>query len=513
MSKSNEERTMAAVASVEKDAAAKKKDETKAFISSIMTEGKVSRDFSRVQIIREGDHITIPKAMPFDVAIDWIQRQKTMEDKIITFHMGIRAYPLDGAYALYRAIGEVCGFVDLAATEGPSEKTPPHMIGVKLPNGATVQIPWGKMQFPGMEGDNYLETKYNVAKMEFEIHGKFKKMWEGVVARIADETKKILKEDSIYKGHAIKVDLSFIEKGGLPVDPQFMDVSKMKDTDILLNKKTKMDYSTSVLLRIEKTKECVQRGMPLKHGCLLAGPYGTGKTLMANWTAKKAVDNGWTFIYVENCRQIKDALRLAEMYSPAVVFAEDIDKAVEGERSIKMNEILNTFDGIDTKRHPIITILTTNHIENINKAFLRAGRIDSLIFLAPLDEETAMQFINSFCKTADGESLLSEGNYKKAAAAMAGIVPAFGSEIINKAKMYAFYRGGIDEKIIPADLETAALSLKDHIKHANGVKESTPYEKLGQLTIEVDKTKAMIVEQEEDNEHNLVASDVEEDKA
>ena len=86
---------------------------------------------------------------------------------------------------------------------------------------------------------------------------------------------------------------------------------------------------------------------------------------------------------------LKDALRAAAMYAPAVIFAEDIDKAMEGERSTQMNDILNTLDGIDTKNNPVITILTSNHLENINKAFLRAGRIDSLIQMGPLDAEQA----------------------------------------------------------------------------------------------------------------------------
>lgn len=458
----------------------KKNEEAKEIINDVLKHGKVKKDFSKAEVVRgETSKIIIPDGMPLETAQEWIKRQIVMEEKIVTFHQGLRAYPLDGAYALYRAIVDIFGYVDLAKEEGPSSSTPPHMIGIKLPDGNNIQVPWGRMQFPGLDKDSYLETKYNNAKMEFEIHGSFRKKFEPVVARIADRTMEILRDESIYKGQAVKVDLAWIANGEFPSDPKFLkDITLIKDEDVLMNEQTKLNYA-AVLMRIERSALCVKKNIPLKHGCLLAGPYGTGKTLTAKWTAKKAVENNWTFIYLEDCRQMKDALRLAEMYAPAVVFAEDIDKAMEGGRSTQMNEILNTLDGIDTKSNPIITILTTNHIDNINPAFLRAGRIDSLIQMAPLDEETGAQFIKNFGKNANGESVLSDGNYDEAAKALSGIVPAFASEVMNKAKMGALYRGGEEEQINSEDIVAAAKSFKEHIAFTEGVTERSPLEKLG----------------------------------
>jgi transitional endoplasmic reticulum ATPase len=460
----------------------KKNDEAKEIINAVLKDGKVKKDFSKAEVTRgDTSKIILPEGMPLETAAEWIKRQIVMEEKVVTFHQGLRAYPLDGAYALYRAIVDIFGYVDLAKEEGPSSSTPPHMIGIKLPDGSNIQVPWGRMQFPGLDKESFLETKYNNAKMEFEIHGQFRKKFEPVVARIADRTMEILRDESIYKGKAIKVDLAWIQNGEFPSDPKFLkDISLIKDSDVLMNEQTKLNYA-SVLMRIERSALCVKKGIPLKHGCLLAGPYGTGKTLTAKWTAKKAVENNWTFIYLEDCRQMKDALRLAEMYAPAVVFAEDIDKAMEGGRSSQMNEILNTLDGIDTKSNPIITILTTNHIDNINPAFLRAGRIDSLIQMSPLDEETAAQFITNFGKNSEGESVLvKDADYSEAAKSLSGIVPAFASEVMNKAKMNALYRGGEDEQINSGDIVAAAKSFKEHIAFTEGVTEKTPLESLGQ---------------------------------
>lgn len=479
------------MAETKEDKKKRENDEAKSIINDVLTHGKVKKDFSKVDVVRgEVNQIVVPNGMPLETAVDWLKRQQLTEEKQVTFSMDFKAYPLDGAYALYRAMKNIFGFVDLTAEKGPSGNTPPHMVGVKLPNGSTIQVPWGRMQFPGLDANSYLETVWNSKKMVFEIHGTFKKKFEEVVARIADETLDILRNDSIYKGHAIRVDLSWVTSGEHPTDPLFLDreVSTIKDENVLMTKATRTKYNTGVLMRIERSEICKKHAIPLKHGCLLAGPYGTGKTLMAKFTAKKAIDNGWTFIYLEDCRQMKDALRMAEMYAPAVLFAEDIDKAIEGGRSTEMNEILNTLDGIDTKHNPIITILTTNHLENINKAFLRAGRIDSLIITQPLDEETGLQFIKNFGKNAAGKSVLVEGDdYTEAAKSLKGIVPAFGSEIMNMAKMEAIYLNGEDAPISAENIIGAAQSFNEHIKLTEGAKEPSRLEKLGQNVVEREK--------------------------
>jgi transitional endoplasmic reticulum ATPase len=316
--------------------------------------------------------------------------------------------------------------------------------------------------------------------MEFIISGQIKRKFEPIMQKLSDKTRDILKTSSIYKGTAIRVDLDFMDTADkAPTHPEFMELGDISDSSILLSEQFKLEYS-SVLLRIEKTRECYNKNITLKHGCLLAGPYGTGKTLTARWTAKKAVDNRWTYLYVENSTQLRHALRLAELYAPAVVFTEDIDKAMEGDRSVKMNEILNTLDGIDTKSHPIITILTTNHVENINKAFLRAGRIDKLIHMGPLDKDTALKFINQFTFDESGESMLiQDEDFNEAAEALAGIVPAFASEVISQAKMYSLYKTGDFNKITSDDIKYAAQSFKDHIKLTENKKILSKEEEVG----------------------------------
>jgi hypothetical protein len=117
--------------------------------------------------------------------------------------------------------------------------------------------------------------------------------------------------------------------------------------------------------------------------------------------------------------------------------------------------------------------------------------------MKPLDVEMAAQFITNFGKNSDGESVLnSTDDYKEAAESLVDIVPAFASEVMNKAKMNALYRGGEEEQIGNKDIVAAAESFKEHIAFTEGVTESTPMEKLGKTTREffslVDQHKTLV---------------------
>jgi transitional endoplasmic reticulum ATPase len=475
---------------------------TRKLISDFSKEGSEEPvEYKDVKVSRgNSGTIVLPKGMALEDAKKWIEREIQSEQKMMRFTRKMKAYPYDGAYSMYRAVKDLFGYVDFSVKEASGESVQ-EMVSIKLPNGEVVNVPWGKMRFPGLDDENsYLQTRYDSKEMMFEIFGEIRKKFEPVCNAIADKTEWYLRNGSIYKAQAIELGHENFSKNPdeFPKSPEFMNVSAIRDEDLIMSAVARMNYAP-VMFRITKTKECLEKKIPLKHGVLLAGPYGTGKTMTARWTAKKSVENGWTFIYLKDCRLLKDALHAAAMYAPAVIFAEDIDKATEGERSMSMNDILNTLDGIDTKNNPVITILTTNHLENINKSFLRAGRIDLLIQMGPLDKEQGLQFIKRLCVDSDGHSILSptedyEKEFDAAAEALVGIVPAFASEVINKAKLFCLYEHGEEGKITPENIVTAAKSFKEHIALTEGVKEETPLEKLGRTNKEYNEQLLKVVE-------------------
>ena len=434
--------------------------------------------FSNVEIERiKGGKIQLPEGMSIEEGIKWLERKKNEEERMVSVFYEMKAFPFDGANALFEVCREVFGYADTVGEKGPSGVKPPQMIGIKLANGQIKNVPWGRIQFPGFEENEFLETSYNARELSFIIRGDIKKKNESNVNLVCMRTQEYLKANSIYKGKSFKVDLGFLTRGGNPQDPEFMNVSHINEDTVILSERNLNEYS-GIFLRLKDSAACIREGISLKHGCVLAGQYGTGKTLLAKLTAKIANDNGWTFIYIEDSSQTKEALRLAEIYAPAVVFAEDIDRVVTDRSKDSVNAILNTLDGIDTKDKAIITVFTTNHLENINSTMMRAGRIDTCIIMDPLNEKTALRFISQFCKTKDGQDLLNpESDYMSAAEALSGIVPAFANDIIQKAKEYRLNRQAT--YVEPEMIVSAAETSRKHQELAKPKKMLNGNERLG----------------------------------
>jgi ATP-dependent 26S proteasome regulatory subunit len=221
----------------------------------------------------------------------------------------------------------------------------------------------------------------------------------------------------------------------------------------------------------------------------MEGIYGTGKTLAAFLVAKKAVRNKWTYIYLKDCKNTASALRICEQYihggTGVVLFTEDIDQALRGERDADMQEILNTLDGGDTKCKPIISIFTTNHIEKIEPTFMRGKRIGGLISLGPLDEETAIRFIRVMVPSEESKIKITSEEINISAKYLTGIVPAFASEIIDKAKIFMLERN--DSIMNSEDIRKAADSYKKQMVHATMKNQESDEKKLSEALKEIGK--------------------------
>ena len=221
-----------------------------------------------------------------------------------------------------------------------------------------------------------------------------------------------------------------------------MDLNGVRDSDLILNETVQFALESNVYALIEHTRECKAAKIPLRHGMLLAGTYGTGKTLTAKVIAQKCVTHGWTFVYLEHVKDLAHGLRVAEMFAPAVLFAEDIDSVVGADRDEDLNAILNVLDGIDTKSKAIVTVLTTNKLETIHRSFLRAGRIDTIVQYELPDAATAWRFVKLYARDGAGNPILdADVDPQAVGAAFAGLLPAFIAEAVQKAKRYAMLTG------------------------------------------------------------------------
>ncbi|KJZ69322.1 hypothetical protein HIM_11280 [Hirsutella minnesotensis 3608] len=132
-----------------------------------------------------------------------------------------------------------------------------------------------------------------------------------------------------------------------------------------------------------------KRTIPYRKGYLLHGPPGTGKSSFSLSVAGEFdVDLYIVSMPGVNDRTLKDLF--ADLPQKCVVLLEDID-AVGMERSpdsndfddeslkpkngVTMSGLLNTLDGVASQEGRVL-IMTTNHIEKLDEALIRPGRVD-----------------------------------------------------------------------------------------------------------------------------------------
>lgn len=426
--------------------------------------------------------------------ITWLGRYQESFETPVSFHEEFDTFPQDGAVAVYKALKDKFGFVEHQGSAGGwfSGPTPPEMMTVAIGPNQTIQVPWGNFGIPGYEGISIrVGTHPSNDGFHFCISGQVKKKDHNVILDLVSRIRENLKTSSIYKGKAISLefdeDFDPVNYSPDDVAPEFLDLSRIDAGDLVLSDNLMQMVQDNLFTPVEKTELCRKFGVPLRRGVLLAGTYGVGKTLASQIQALKATQNGWTFIYLKSVHDLAEGLRVARQYAPAVVFAEDIDAVMSGEdRTDDMNEILNTIDGIEIKGKDVLVVLTTNHVEKINPAMIRPGRIDALIEMSPPDAKAAQKLLRVY-----GKDLINPtANLESVGKLLSGHRPAMIAETVQRSKLSAISRMSNNETeltIVSADLEAAAHSMNHHVDLVDGKKvkkEPTLIETVGQAIVD-----------------------------
>lgn len=146
---------------------------------------------------------------------------------------------------------------------------------------------------------------------------------------------------------------------------------------------TRDDLLADVKRFIESRKWYEDRGLPYRRGYLLYGYPGTGKT-----SVTMALASHFNLpIYILNLNSIKRDETLAKMIGhlpkDSILLMEDVDVVVpsreKAKDDISLSALLNAIDGIGAGDGRIL-VLTTNHIEKLDPALLRPGRVDTKVF-------------------------------------------------------------------------------------------------------------------------------------
>lgn len=419
-----------------------------------------------VEIVRSESATTIivPESLSLPKAVKWLRRRIEDEETKVAVHHEFAALPLEGAAALARACQELFSWQSLTPTPGFFGPSPPALITMAISPTQQVKVPWGRMVFPDIDG--HLATSMGVidGRPVFVCRGEIKRKHERTINRLLKRTEEIILENSLYRGKALKVPFPEVsDPDNINPDdfsPKFMDLTDVNPEELVLPRVVADQVETSLFTPMKHTQACRDARVPIKRGVLLFGQYGTGKTLTMKIAAKVAIDNEWTFICIDDPRKLSDAIRFARRFQPALIFAEDIDRAISGaERTSAIDEILNTIDGIDSKTCEIMVCLTTNHVEKLNRAMMRPGRLDAVIEIMRPDAVAVAQLVRNYC----GELLPIDEDLTEVGDLLEGQTAAVVREICERSKMGAIGRTGKADALASADLVVSAHGMKTQL--------------------------------------------------
>jgi hypothetical protein len=336
------------------------------YVSEAMEEAAKS-NISETEFSDKTQKIIIPSSMNKKEASEELERQWEDEESIIDVRQSFDGYNWkDVLVAVKLVTEEHFGWI--------SGKTVQSFFGSRRPmeleivtdvvngNDVTETCFYGNISVSAWE-DAELSVGGN--SISCEVKKRYSKNVKEYYAKISNH----LKNKSIYRGKSITVTKQVDPWGNASLH---FDIFELKvSSKIVLNDDIKRIIDNFIVDDLgENGKRCY----------LFSGKYGNAKTETAMQIGHVGKKKGLAFFYCKDATMFHELLNTAKNYQPCIIFMEDVDEIGSGtERDSRMNKILNTLDGVQTKNNNLTVIFTTNHEKRINPALRRPGRIDLVV--------------------------------------------------------------------------------------------------------------------------------------
>lgn len=421
---------------------------------------------NNVDIVRHGEQLILPSTLAMEDAIELLERRIAYDAQEVAFSENFEVFPWDGANALDKVLTNRYGWAPATATPSMFGPQPPKMITIDIGYGLRKEVAWGRFSLPNIAGFIQCSADKVRGRLVFKVDAKVLRRDEKNIKELFAELRIELSNNSIYRGKAFKMRFRDDEGNVLEMpEPQFINAYDIDPATLVYATDVQASIETNLFTPIQRIRDCKANGIPVKRGILLGGMYGCGKTLAAKVAARYAVENEVTYLYVQRADELADAVEFVKMYSNpgAVIFCEDIDRSVNGNRSAEMDDILNIIDGIDTKSANIITVLTTNNLLAINPAMLRPGRLDAVINVTEPDAPAAEKLVRIY----GGSAISADLDLTEVSQKLAGQIPAVIAEVVKRAKLSQLKiqePGTLVENISCQALLDSAVSMTEQVK-------------------------------------------------
>lgn len=174
------------------------------------------------------------------------------------------------------------------------------------------------------------------------------------------------------------------------------------------------DVKSKLVNSIEKFKKSSklydEYGVTWKKVIMLHGPPGTGKSSTVLALASHFNMNIGKLTISRDMKSSDVESLFREMPENTILLIEDVDALFterESNSGVDFSTMLNCMDGVGTRRG-LILFMTSNHIEKLDKAFIRPGRVDDIIEFGKPTEEIIKMALNKLAKnySADHEEYI-----------------------------------------------------------------------------------------------------------
>lgn len=262
----------------------------------------------------------------------------------------------------------------------------------------------------------------------------------------------------------------------------FADVAGMDELKEMLNHSV-----INILRNIERAK---RYKLTIPNGMLLYGPPGCGKTFIAE---KFAEETGYNFVYVKSSdlasvyihgsqEKIGNLFRDARKKAPTILCFDEFDALVparsEHHSNVSYNSEVNEFLSQlnNCGQDGVFVIASSNQPDLIDKAVLRRGRIDKIVYVPLPDEKAREGLFEIYLKE---RPLADDVDCRKLARLTANYVSSDIAYIVNEAAMQAAERDAlIDQDLLEATVKANRPSVsKEQVRHYEALRDKLSTEK------------------------------------